>query len=94
MKSDRELEDAVYYAALNVSDPAQRNHFLDQACAGRDELRAAVEELLAGEAGAERLFAKGGAALSLAAEYPPSASSAVAASSGARSSSIRATLLP
>ena len=68
MKSDRETEDAVFYAALNVSDPAQRKRFLDQACAGQAELRAEVESLLAGEAEAEQRFAKGGAALNLTAE--------------------------
>jgi serine/threonine protein kinase len=68
MKPDRELEDEVFYAALNVPDPAQRKQFLDQACAGQDELRAGVEELLAGEAEAEQLFAKGGAALGQVAE--------------------------
>jgi eukaryotic-like serine/threonine-protein kinase len=68
MKADRELEDALFYAALNLSEPAQRKRFLDQSCAGQDELRAELEELLAGEAGAEQLFAKGGAALGLAAE--------------------------
>ena len=68
MKPDRELEDAVFFAALNLSDPAERKRYLDQACAGQVELRAEVEELLAGEAGAEQLFAKGGVALGLAAE--------------------------
>jgi eukaryotic-like serine/threonine-protein kinase len=68
MKPDRELEDAVFYAALNLSDPAERKQYLDEACAGQDELRTDVEALLAGEAGAEHLFAKGGAALGLAAE--------------------------
>jgi eukaryotic-like serine/threonine-protein kinase len=68
MKPDRELEDAVFYAALNLSSPAQRKQFLDQACAGQDELRVQVEQLLAGEAEAEQLFAKGRAALNVTAE--------------------------
>ena len=68
MKPDRELEDAVFYTALNLSDPAQRKRFLDQACAGQGELRTEVEELLAGEDAAEQLFAKGSAGLGLPAE--------------------------
>ena len=36
-------EKAVFDAALEVTDPAQRKLFLDQACAGDAELRAAVE---------------------------------------------------
>ena len=49
-------EKTVFYAALDVADPAQRRQFLDQACASDAELRAAVEELLAVHAGSEQFF--------------------------------------
>jgi len=56
-------EKAVFDAALEVTDPAQRKLFLDQACAGDAELRAAVEELLATQGDAEQFFAESASAL-------------------------------
>jgi len=53
----------MFDAALEVTDPVQRKLFLDQACAGEAELRAAVEELLATQGDAEQFFAE--SALSL-----------------------------
>ena len=53
----------MFYEALEVTDPAQRQLFLDKACAGDPELRAAVEELLSTQAEAERLFAEGSSSL-------------------------------
>jgi hypothetical protein len=50
-------EKTVFYAALDVADPAQRWQFLDQACASDAELRVAVEELLAVHADSEQFFA-------------------------------------
>jgi len=49
----------VFLAALEVADLAKRRLFLDQACAGDAELRAAVEELLTTQADAEQFFAEG-----------------------------------
>jgi len=56
-------EKAVFDAALEVTDPAQRKLFLDQTCAGDAELRAAVEELLATQGDAEQFFAESASAL-------------------------------
>src|SRR5882757_6391488 len=56
-------EKAVFDAALEVTDPAQRKLFLDQACAGDAELRAAVEELLATQGEAEQFFAESASSL-------------------------------
>ena len=50
-------EKAVFYAALDVADPAQRRQFLDLACAGDAELRVAVEELLAAHVDSGQFFA-------------------------------------
>ena len=49
-------EKAVFYAALDVADPAQRREFLDQACASDVELRVAVERLLAANADSDQFF--------------------------------------
>ena len=68
MKAAAHWEDLVYDAALQVKDPAERKVFLDQACAGDAGLRAAVEELLATQAEAERFFADGSLALKVSAE--------------------------
>jgi len=56
-------EKAVFDAALEVTDPVQRKLFLDQACAGDAELRAAVEELLATQGDAEQFFAESASSL-------------------------------
>src|SRR5689334_21174901 len=60
-----QLEDAIFFTALNLPDLEQRKGYLDHACAGNPGLRAAVEELLAGQGGAEHFFAKGRSALHL-----------------------------
>jgi hypothetical protein len=49
-------EKTVFYAALDVVDPAQRRQFLDQACASDAELRVAVESLLAAHADSGQFF--------------------------------------
>src|ERR1700733_4860258 len=56
-------EKAMFDAALEVTDPVQRKLFLDQACAGDAELRAAVEELLATQGDAEQFFAESASSL-------------------------------
>ena len=42
-------EETIFAAALQRKSPAERRAYLDQACAGNAELRAAVEELLAAD---------------------------------------------
>ena len=56
-------EKTVFYAAMEVTDPEQRRLFLDEACVGDAELRAAVEELLSTQAEAEQLFTEGSSSL-------------------------------
>ena len=56
MTAEKQLEDAVYYAALQVADVARRTVFLDQACIDNPELRAAVDALLASREEAESLI--------------------------------------
>ena len=73
MNSAKQMEDAVFFTALNLSDLEQRKLFLDQACAGNPELRAAVEELLSAQGNAEHFFAKGASAFNLPADEIPSA---------------------
>jgi serine/threonine protein kinase len=73
MSAAKQLEDAVFFTALNLSDLEQRKRFLDQACAGNPGLRAAVEELLSAQGDAEHFFAKGASALNLPADEIPAA---------------------
>jgi eukaryotic-like serine/threonine-protein kinase len=47
MSASTSREKSVFYAALDITAPAERHAFLEQACDGDDELRTAVEELLA-----------------------------------------------
>jgi serine/threonine protein kinase len=73
MNATKQLEDAVFFTALNLSDLEQRRLFLDQACTGDPGLRAAVEELLSAQGNAEHFFAKGASALNLPADEIPAA---------------------
>ncbi len=68
MKAASQWEDLVYEAAAQVKDAEARRIFLDQACVGDADLRAAVEEMLSAQAEAERFFAKGTQALKISQE--------------------------
>src|SRR3954470_7388644 len=65
MKAARQIEDAVFLSALDLSAPDARRQFLDKACAGDDALRAVVEGMLLAQARAENFFKKGASALQL-----------------------------
>ena len=73
MNATKQLEDAVFFTALNLSDLEQQKLFLDQACASNPKLRAAVEELLSAQGKAEHFFSKGASALNLPADEIPAA---------------------
>jgi serine/threonine protein kinase/predicted negative regulator of RcsB-dependent stress response len=73
MSPTKNLEDAVFFTALNLADLEQRRLFLDQACTGNPGLRMAVEEMLSAQSDAEHFFAKGGSALHLPADEIPAA---------------------
>jgi serine/threonine protein kinase len=79
MSATKQMEDAVFFAAVSLTDAEQRGRFLDQACAGNGELRAVVEEMLAAHDEAEPFFAKGRSALVL----PPEEISALPTTVGA-----------
>jgi eukaryotic-like serine/threonine-protein kinase len=64
MDARRELEDTLYYAALQLDGPARRL-FLDQACVDNPSLRAALDELLSAQDEADRLLERGRGALGL-----------------------------
>jgi hypothetical protein len=49
-------EEALFDAARNLTNPAARRAFLDQACADAPDLRSRVEALLAAQAQADRFF--------------------------------------
>src|SRR3954451_14247565 len=48
----------IFIAALQKEDPAQRRAYLDEACAGRPELRQQVEDLLRLHGGAGSFLEK------------------------------------
>ena len=52
--ADKAAEDEVFFTALQIADPGERKAFIDQACAGKPNLRSLVEEMLASEEEAER----------------------------------------
>src|SRR5579871_5644951 len=55
--------EAVFTAALEVTDPTARGALLDRECSGDTDLRTAVEELLGVHAGADRFFTRTSSAL-------------------------------
>ncbi len=52
--ADKKAEDEVFFTALQIADPGERKAFIDQACAGKPDLRSLVEEMLASEEEAAR----------------------------------------
>ena len=76
MNLARQKEDTVFFAAISMADPARREAFLDDACAGDDSLRAVVSQRLSARGEAERFFATTRSALSLAPEDLPEVSTA------------------
>jgi len=55
----RELIHAVYLGAASLLDSSERRAYLQSACGDNQQLRAAVEDMLAAESDAELFFAKG-----------------------------------
>ena len=58
-------EEEIFDAARRMADPAARDAFLRQACAGNATLRTRLDRLLAVAPEADRFFAEGGTALSV-----------------------------
>lgn len=73
MPEDRQGEEAIFCAALEIPDPAERQRHLDEVCAGLPDLRDRIERLLSAEERSVRLLgndpvnlhALGGDALSI-----------------------------
>src|SRR5215467_6612464 len=58
-------EKAIFAAARELTEPAQRRAFLDQACASDPSMRRRLEEMLASQTQAEQFFAEGEMGLGL-----------------------------
>ncbi|HEY8962454.1 MAG TPA: serine/threonine-protein kinase [Luteolibacter sp.] len=67
MSAAKQLEDALFFAALHITDPKQRRLFLDQACLDDSALRESVEQMLAIHEDADRLIDRGRDAIARAA---------------------------
>ena len=78
MSAAKQLEDTLFFTALHVSDPEQRQLFLDQACLDNPALRRAVEEMLAVHEDADLLIDRGLDAIALSADDLRDLSAAVA----------------
>jgi serine/threonine protein kinase len=68
MSAAKQIEDALFFTALHVTDPEQRQLLLDQACIDNPRLREVVEEMLAVQDDADRLIDRGLTAIALSAE--------------------------
>ena len=84
MSAAKQLEDALFFTALHVTDPEQRRLFLDQACLDNAPLRAIVEEMLAAHEDADRLIDCGLNAIALTADDLRELPEAVAFPAGER----------
>lgn len=59
MDDSKQIEDALFFTALHITDPEERRAFLNRACAGDDPLRLLIDEMLAAAEGAEQLVNRG-----------------------------------
>ena len=71
MNPTRQKEDAVFFAAISLADPARREAFLEHACAQDKSLRDVVAKRLSVHGAAESFFAKARSALPLLSEDLP-----------------------
>jgi serine/threonine protein kinase len=71
MSATKQLEDAIFFTALHMTDPEQRRVFLDQACLGNPALRSVVEEMISTQTDAEDLLERGRSAFSLLSDELP-----------------------
>ena len=71
MSATKQLEDAIFFTALHMTDPEQRRVFLDQACMVNPALRSIVEEMISTQTDAEDLLERGRSAFSLLSDELP-----------------------
>ena len=71
MSATKQMEDAIFFTALHMTDPEQRRVFLDQACMGNPALRSIVEEMISTQTDAEDLLERGRSAFSLLSDKLP-----------------------
>ena len=60
MEEPTERAEDIFYSALEIKLPDQRQAFLELACQGDEALRAMVEKLLASQAEARKDISRGG----------------------------------
>ena len=64
MSASLNRKEQLFHEAVKLTNPVQRRAFLDEACAGNPDIRAAVENLLAAHATADKFFDNQESALS------------------------------
>ncbi|HEY8903590.1 MAG TPA: serine/threonine-protein kinase [Chthoniobacterales bacterium] len=63
MDTSLSAEEALFYEALQIADPEERQAFLASACGDNDELHRAIDDLLASHTSAEAFFRDGSSEL-------------------------------
>ena len=89
MNDAKQQEETLFDAARKLTDPVQRQAFLDAACARNPELRRRLEVLLSAEPDADQFFEEGGVALSV-----PGDAAEPAPQEGHAGGTVRVTLPP
>src|SRR5436190_9231996 len=89
MNDAKQQEETLFDAARKLTDPVQRQAFLDAACARNPELRRRLEVLLSAEPDADQFFEEGAVALSV-----PGDTAEPAPQEGHAGGTVRVTLPP
>lgn len=65
MSKGKQLEDALFFTAIHIADPTERNAFLDHACHGNPELRRRIERLITAAESGDEVMGRGQSAIVL-----------------------------
>jgi hypothetical protein len=63
MSKGKQLEDALFFTAIHISDPTERDEFLDHACHGNPELRRRIERLVTAAESGDEVMERGQSAI-------------------------------
>ena len=63
MNKGKQLEDALFFTAIHISDPSERDAFLDHACHEDPDLRRGIERLIAAAESGDEVMGRGQSAI-------------------------------